>query len=83
MATAKPVQISFNKELLKQVDREPIVKKRGRSAFVQELIETYFKQKKRREIDESIIRAYAGKADELEKEFAPFRKVQAWPEDWD
>jgi predicted RNA-binding protein YlxR (DUF448 family) len=82
--SAKAVQISFDEEQLHKIDRDPETKKRGRSAFVRAAIDFFLKEKERRAIDEAIRRAYTPKvADEVEAEFAPFRKVQAWPEEWD
>lgn len=38
---ARSVQISLDAQLLKEVDRQPIAKHEGRSAFIRRAIETY------------------------------------------
>ena len=77
---SQPVQVSIDKSLLKRIDTDPETKKRGRSAFIRSAAELYLRAKERREVDESIRRAYSGKRDELLTEIEDLIAVQQWPE---
>ena len=80
---AKAVQISLDKKLLAKVDRDPQTKKEGRSAFMRAAIEHYLADKRRREIDEQIRRAYSDPAavrEQLEQ-VEEWLEEQVWPED--
>lgn len=77
---AKPVQISFDVELLRRIDAEPETRKRGRSAFVRTAVESYLRGKARREIDEAIGAAYGAEADGMLAEVEDLLDAQAWPE---
>lgn len=76
---ARPVQISMDNDLLRRIDRDPEVRKRGRSAFVRSAVELYLKAKRRRSIDREITQAYGGQADEMLDEIAGLIGDQAWP----
>ncbi len=78
---AKPVQISFDVELLRRIDAQPDTRKRGRSAFVRSAVESYLRAKARREIDKAIATAYSADADAMLAEAADLLDAQAWPED--
>ena len=78
---ARSVQISLDAQLLKEVDRQPIAKHQGRSAFIRRAIETYIELQRRRGIDEAYRRAYTGKATELEEDFGELMEAQAWPDE--
>lgn len=78
---AKPVQISMDEELLERIDRDPEVQARGRSAFVRSAVELYLAAKARHRIDEQLVAAYAGRADELLSEIAELLPAQEWPSD--
>lgn len=78
---SKAIQISMDKALLKRIDRDPEVKKRGRSAFIRSAVELYLKAKRRREIDAEIERAYDRSADDMLDEVADLVGVQEWPGD--
>lgn len=75
------IQVSMDQDLLKRIDREPEVRKRGRSAFIRSAIQLYLKAKRRLEIDDELIRAYDGCADKMLDEVANLVGSQAWPED--
>jgi metal-responsive CopG/Arc/MetJ family transcriptional regulator len=45
--SARPVQISLDSELLSQIDADPEVRERGRSAFIRSAVELYLKAKQR------------------------------------
>jgi metal-responsive CopG/Arc/MetJ family transcriptional regulator len=77
---ARPVQISLDRKLLQQIDRDPQTKKQGRSAFIRSAVELYLQAKRRREIDVQIRRAYQGTGHELLEEIQDMLETQAWPE---
>jgi metal-responsive CopG/Arc/MetJ family transcriptional regulator len=74
---SKAIQISLDETLLRRVDREPQVRREGRSAFVRSAIELYLRAKERQSIDDSIRRAYSGTPRELEAEVADLLGAQA------
>ena len=76
---ARPVQISMDAELLRRIDEDPEVRRRGRSVFIRSAIEMYLRARRRREIDEQISSAYAGHADELLAEISDLMSAQEWP----
>jgi metal-responsive CopG/Arc/MetJ family transcriptional regulator len=76
---AKPVQISIDAELLRRIDKDPEVRRRGRSAFIRSAVELYLKAKRRRATDREIERAYRGHANEMLDEIAERIVDQAWP----
>ena len=76
---ARPVQISLDAELLRRVDADPEVRQRGRSFFVRSAIEMYLLARQRREVDEQLRNAYAGRADDLLDEISDLVDVQEWP----
>jgi metal-responsive CopG/Arc/MetJ family transcriptional regulator len=76
---AKPVQISIDAELLRRIDKDPEVRRRGRSAFIRSAVELYLKAKRRRATDWEIERAYRGRANEMLDEIAERIDDQAWP----
>jgi len=78
---AKPVQISMDRDLLAQIDADPEVREKGRSAFVRSAVRLYLDAKGRRDIDARLVAAYGGKADELLVEAEELMGRQAWPED--
>ena len=52
-------------ELLRRIDADPEVRRRGRPVVIRAAIEMYLRARQRREIDEQLRNAYAGHADEL------------------
>lgn len=78
---SKPVQISLDEDLLHQIDARPEVKERGRSAFIREAIRLYLRAEERLAVDELIVRAYRGEADELLAEIADLMETQVWPDE--
>jgi len=79
--SAKAVQISVEAKLLARIDRDPEVKKRGRSAFIKAAVIHYLEAKRRRSIDNAIRSAAAGKSDEMFEEIRDLVGSQAWPEE--
>ena len=77
---AIPVQISIDSELLRQIDADPEVREKGRSAFVRAAVRLYLAAKERRELEARIASAYDGEADAMLEEVAELIGVQEWPE---
>lgn len=78
--SAKPVQISLDRELLARIDRDPQTKKQGRSAFIRDAVELYLAAKRRGQVDHDIAAAYGGKSRDLLDDVKPWIEEQAWPE---
>lgn len=78
--SAKPVQISLDRELLARIDRDPQTKKQGRSAFIRDAVELYLAAKRRRQVDNDIAAAYGGKIRDLLDDVEPWIEEQVWPE---
>jgi metal-responsive CopG/Arc/MetJ family transcriptional regulator len=76
---AKAVQISIDADLLHRIDSDAEAKRVGRSAFIRMALSTYLRAKERREVDETIRRAYEGKADELLADVEALMRAQTWP----
>jgi metal-responsive CopG/Arc/MetJ family transcriptional regulator len=76
------VQVSIDRRLLEQIDRDPQTKKEGRSAFIRDAARLYLEAKRRREIDTRITRAFSPRAaDELLHQVETLLEGQAWPDD--
>jgi len=76
---AKAVQISLDEKLLRTIDRDPETKRRGRSAVVASALLLYLKNKRRRDVDSAILRAYGGAEDEMAAEIDSLIEAQTWP----
>jgi len=66
-------------DLLHQIDEDPEVQERGRSAFIRKAVELYLGAKRRRSVDERIVRAYERQADVVLDEIVDLLGDQAWP----
>ena len=75
----QPVEISIDPDLLGQIDADPEVREKGRSAFIISAVQLYLKAKERREIDTRLAQAYKGKADSLLEEVEDLMDQQVWP----
>jgi metal-responsive CopG/Arc/MetJ family transcriptional regulator len=75
----KPVQISMEEDLLRQIEADPEAQAEGRSAFIRSAVRLYLRAKRRRQIDRAIVRAYASKQDQLLQEIEELMESQAWP----
>lgn len=78
---AKAVQVSIEEELLQRIDDDPETHEKGRSAFIRSAVEQYLRMKERRNIDEAIRAAYAGRAGAMAAEIAELMPTQSWPKD--
>ena len=65
--------------LLCQIDSDPEVLQKGRSAFIRSAVELYLKAKERREIEMRLSQAYSGKIDSLLEEIEVLMGQQSWP----
>jgi metal-responsive CopG/Arc/MetJ family transcriptional regulator len=79
--TAKPVQISIDRELLARIDSDPEVRERGRSAFVRSAVRLYLRAKERRDVDARLAAAYDGAAEAMLGEVEALLGGQSWPDD--
>ena len=77
---AKAVQVSLDEDLLERIDRDPETRQRGRSAVIRSALQLYLRAKERHAVDQAILQAYEGHADELLKEVEDLLEGQAWPE---
>lgn len=82
-ANKKPVQVSMDPTVLRQIDSDGEAKRLGRSAYIVRAVLAYMKAKRGEALDEQIRRAYAGKADELLKDVEAFLPHQVWSSDDD
>ncbi len=75
--SAKPVQTSIDSDLLERIDHDPEARAKGRSAFIRSAVELDLTAKERREIEERLTRAYAGKSDTMLEEVVELLGGQA------
>jgi metal-responsive CopG/Arc/MetJ family transcriptional regulator len=73
----KPIQVTFDERLLKQLDADPEVKRHGRSLVLRKAAYDYLRRKRRSEIAEEYRKAYGKKgAPELDG----WADEGVWPE---
>lgn len=76
----KPIQVTLDEELLRRIDALPEVRRRGRSAFVRQIAESYLAHRRRLEIRDAYRRGYG--AHPVKKgEFDVSSEGIAWPDD--
>ena len=80
MMWMKAIQVTFEEELLEQLDRRPEVRERGRSAVLRELTAAYLAEKRSEDIARLYREAYT-KFPQTDEELEGWESVQAWPED--
>ena len=79
---ARSVQISLDSGLLARIDKQPVARKLGRSAFIRAAVEAYLADERAREIDRAYDLAYAKRGSKSAfEEFGPMTRAQVWPED--
>jgi metal-responsive CopG/Arc/MetJ family transcriptional regulator len=76
----KPVQISFDEELLRDLDATPEVRRDGRSAVLRRLVREYLERRRRLEIRERYRAAY-GEGEALGSDFEGWEGEGVWPEE--
>ena len=67
--------------LLGQIDSDPEVREKGRSAFFHSAAQLYLKAKDRQQIEMRLTQAYSGQADRLLEEAEELLGLQSWPSD--
>lgn len=67
-----------DERLLAKLDREPDVKRLGRSAIVRQALDAYLRQRRRREIGEAYRRAYRSSGRSA-AELAAWSEEGVWP----
>jgi metal-responsive CopG/Arc/MetJ family transcriptional regulator len=76
----KAIQITVDERLLARLDRDPEVKRSGRSAVFRRAVEAYLRARRKREIAEAYRRGYA-KDRGLGPEWEGWAEEGVWPED--
>ena len=76
----KPVQVTFDEELLAELDERPEVRERGRSAVLREAAAAYLADKRTQDIERQYEQAYT-RFPQRDEEIAEWESVQAWSED--
>ena len=74
----KPVQISFDEELLEELDESEEVKREGRSAVLRRAVKEYLQRRRRRAIADQYRRAY-GQDGGLGEEYEGWEEQGEWP----
>ena len=75
----KAIQITIDDRLLTRLDRDPEVKRLGRSAIFRRAIEAYLRGRRKAEIADAYHRAY-GKGRKPPVELEGWSEEGAWPE---
>jgi len=73
----KPIQVTFDERLLKQLDADPEVKRDGRSLVLRRAAYEYLRRKRRGAIAEAYRRAYAKRGT---PELDDWADEGTWPE---
>jgi metal-responsive CopG/Arc/MetJ family transcriptional regulator len=76
----KPIQVTFDEDLLAELDERPEVRERGRSAVLREAAAAYLVQRRTEDIERQYEQAYT-RAPQSEAEVAEWEGVQAWGEE--
>jgi metal-responsive CopG/Arc/MetJ family transcriptional regulator len=75
----KPIQIMIDETLLRRLDADEEVQKRGRSAVLRRAAAEYLRRSRSRRIAEAYRRAY-GKDGGLGEEFTSWEREASWQE---
>lgn len=76
----KAIQVTFDEDLLEQLDRHPAVQQRGRSAVLREAASQYLARKKAEDIANRYRAGYPNAMD-LEDELCGWASEGTWPKD--
>ncbi len=74
----KAIQITFEEDLLNDLDADETVKEIGRSALLRQLAREYLRRERERRIDEQYARAY-GDNGGADPEWAEWEEDGDWP----
>lgn len=74
----KPIQVSFDEELLEELDESEEVKREGRSAVLRRAVKEYLQRRRRRAIADQYRRAY-GQERGLGEEYEGWEEQGEWP----
>jgi metal-responsive CopG/Arc/MetJ family transcriptional regulator len=74
----KPIQVMFDETLLRRLDADAEVKKRGRSAVLRRAAAEYLGRSRRKRISEAYRAAYKAQAG-LGEEFSGWEEEGSWP----
>lgn len=77
----KPIQITFDEDLLRALDATPEVQMEGRSAVLRRAAEEYLLRRRRTEIRERYEVAYGGRGHDIGTELEGWDEEGAWPDD--
>jgi predicted transcriptional regulator len=80
IANMKPVQISFDEDLLRRLDATPEVQRDGRSAVLRRAVAEYLDRRRRLEIRERYREAY-GEGEGLGAAYSGWEEEGAWPDE--
>ena len=75
----KAIQITFEEDLLCDLDADERVQQIGRSALLRQLAREYLRQERERRIDEQYARAYGGEVGD-DPQWAGWEEESGWPE---
>jgi metal-responsive CopG/Arc/MetJ family transcriptional regulator len=75
----KPVQIMMDESLLRRLDADEEVRRKGRSAVLRRATAEYLRSSRRKRIADAYARAYGG-APGLGDDFAGWEGEASWPE---
>lgn len=73
----KAVQVTLDETMLRRLDRDPEVKRRGRSALIRKAVDEYLQRRSREAIRSAYKRGY-GEAPATEDEVGPWGAPE-WP----
>ena len=74
----KAIQITFEEDLLRDLDADERVQQIGRSALLRQLAREYLRQQRERRIDEQYARAYGGNGRE-DPDWSAWEEDGDWP----
>ncbi len=74
----KAIQITFEEDLLRDLDADDTVQQIGRSALLRQLAREYLRRERERRIDEQYARAYGGNGG-ADPEWAEWEEDGDWP----
>ena len=74
----KAIQVTFDEPLLKRLDSDPAVRKRGRSAVLREAARDFLRRRETEEIDRRYAVGYGG-SDSVQTELRGWDQEGIWP----